>query len=73
MAERSGCATALVAVGGLILTLPGLCLFFAFGSVMERYVRPYQTLIVWAAVIGLIGIVGYLIYDFSRDPPRGPN
>jgi hypothetical protein len=53
-------------VGGSILTLPGMCLFLVFGSTMEPYVRPYQTLIIWTVVIGLICIVAYLIYDFSR-------
>ena len=73
MAERGGCTTALMWVGGVILTVPGLCIFLVFGSTVEPYFRPYQTLIIWTAVIGLICIVAYLIYDFSRDRPDRPN
>jgi hypothetical protein len=73
MAERSGCATAVMWLGGLILTLPGLCMFLVLGSTAEPYFRPYQTLIIWAVVIGLICIIAYLIYDFSRERPSGPN
>jgi hypothetical protein len=72
MAERSGCATALMWVSGLILTLPGMCFFSCSAPRSSPTVRPYQTQIVWAAAIILIRIVAYLIYDFSRDRPDRP-
>ena len=40
---------------------------------VEPYFRPYQTLIIWTVGIGLICIVAYLIYDFSRGRPDRPN
>jgi hypothetical protein len=67
MAERrGGCATAILWIAAAVVLVPGLCMFYLFDAEFERRFAEYRTPAIWIAVIGLICLVVYLIYDFSR-------
>ena len=67
MAQRSGCATLMLLVGGFILLVPGACALFALNNWVTREYGEYGPLLAWGAlaIAALLGI--FLIYDFSRN------
>jgi hypothetical protein len=55
--ERSGCLTALMAVIGIILLLPGLCsLFLVFGGLVKN-AEDFQFVI----ALGMVGCLGVAV------------
>ena len=67
-AQRSGCLTALMAIAGLIMLLPGLCaIIFGVASLTGSSMEPIVTVLV---VLGLF--VGFLGIMLIRAATRGP-
>jgi hypothetical protein len=67
-AQRSGCLTALMAIAGLIMLLPGLCaIIFGVGSLTNSSMEPIVMVLV---VLGLF--VGFLGIMLIRAAVRGP-
>jgi hypothetical protein len=58
--QRNGCLTALMAIAGVIMLLPGICgLIFGVGNLGSSFVDPVVTLL---ALLGLaIGVGGIFL------------
>jgi hypothetical protein len=68
MAERSGCATAVLWGLGLIVAIPGLCTLLLIDRTVSKDFAAYGPILLWVAIgIAICGTL-YLIYDFSRGP-----
>jgi hypothetical protein len=67
---RSGCATALMVIFGVILLLPGLCaLIFAGAALTERsFPSDFLSFIVIGLLVGFAGVM--LIRAAIRGPSR---
>jgi hypothetical protein len=73
MAERSGCATALLWGIGLIVAIPGLCTLLLLNSEVSRRYSDYGSALLWIAVGVVVCGTLYLIYDFSRERDGSDN
>jgi hypothetical protein len=68
-AQRSGCATALMLLAGLIMLLPGLCaIIFGIGGLTNSSFDPMLALLV---LLGLfVGFLGVMLIRAGMKGPR---